>query len=136
LTKGGDILQENAQRHYFNNKNPALHEAFGPRLFADPKYPNANDTINTTLKKLNAPKFDLPTNLAIRAAFSYLNDCSPDGVNFNDIIDKLKSSREDWFTVRSIDEATQGDNTGIIKGMNNNSSSGMFYGGDKTSLGF
>jgi hypothetical protein len=131
IKKNGELYADRAEKHYFKNENPKLEEAFGPRTTQPPKFPNGSEQINSTLKKLHNPKFGVPIDLINRAALDYL-ETSLDGANFDGIIRSLKETRDDFFTVRSIDEATHGDNTGIVRGINNNSSAGWIYGGKKT----
>jgi hypothetical protein len=131
LQANGDLFKPIAQTHYFENKNPALEEAFGPRNFQPPVHLNGDEQINTTLIKLNSPKFDVPIDLIDRAAIDYL-ETSHSNISFNKIINELKATRNDFFSVRSLDEAKRGDGTGVIRGINNNSASGCLYGGKKT----
>lgn len=131
ISKGGERLVGRAQKHYFPNRNPRLVEAFGPRKYGPPKYPNGVPQINTTLKKLSQPKYGLPTDLIIRSMEDYLETPLGD-VSFDSIIRELRDGDSKFGTVRSLDEAKRGDGTGIVQGMNNQSSAGTIYGGKKT----
>lgn len=130
ILKDGELYSDRAEKHYFKNKNPRLEEAFGPRVVQPPKYPNGEKQINSTLEKLNAPKFDVPIDLIDKAADDYLNT-GFGSLNFDALICELRESRNDFFSVRSLDEAKKGDGSGIVGGINNNSSAGALYGGKK-----
>jgi hypothetical protein len=130
VCRGDELYADRAEKHYFKNKNPNLIPAFGPCTTQPPQHPNGIAQVNSTLEKLNAPKFEVPVELIDRAAEDYL-ETSLDGIDFNSLIRELKSEREDFFTVRSLEEAKKGDGTGIIRGINNNSSAGCLYGGKK-----
>lgn len=131
LYKDGRLYVDKATHHYFKNTNPALEDTFGPATSRPPVEPNGSAQINSTLKKLANPTFDCPIDLLEMAAGDYL-DGEYAGVSFNSIIQDLKTEHgEDFFTVRSIEEACQGDGTGVIRGLNNASSAGFVYGGSK-----
>ena len=132
LYKGDDLYNDRAEKHYFKNRNPRLIEAFGPVESAPPEFPNGDAQINSVLKKLHEPKFNLPIDLMDRAVIDYLEGSTPDGINFNSIINSFKSNNKHFFSVRTIEEAMRGDGTGVIRGINNASSAGWIYGGKKT----
>lgn len=131
ITKHGSVYVDRAQRHYFPNKNPNLEVAFGPRVTRPPEFPNGLEQINSTLKKLHKPKFNVPVDLINRSAEDYLEEGYYN--TFDNIVHELRKDRKDFFSVRSVEEACKGDNSGIVRGMNNNSSAGWIYGGKKTS---
>lgn len=133
VLRNGEIYADRAEKHYFTNTNPNLEAAFGPRNTQPPQYPNGLDQINSTLTKLHQPKFGVPIDLIDRAVDDYLNNSNVDKINFNIIIEELKASRDDFFSVRSLEEALRGDETGVVKGIKNSSSAGWIYGGKKTS---
>lgn len=131
LHKGGRLYVDKATKHYFPNNNPGLVEIFGEPNSRPPVEPNGKKQINSTLKKLADPTFDCPIALMERAAQDYL-DGESNGVSFNTIISDLKTEYgEDFFKVRTVEEAARGDGTGIVRGLNNGSSAGMVYGGSK-----
>lgn len=130
IYRGADLYADRAEKHYFSNKNPKLEEAFGPRTMQPPQHPNGSKQVNSTLEKLSSPKFDVPIELIDRAAEDYL-ETKFENINFDAIIRTLKSERDDFYTVRSLEEAKKGDGTGIVRGINNNSSAGCLYGGKK-----
>lgn len=130
ITKHGSVYVDRAQRHYFPNKNPNLELAFGPRASRPPEFPNGAEQINSTLRKLHKPKFDVPISLINRSAEDYLEEGYYN--TFDNVIHELRREKPDFFSVRSMEEACRGDNTGIVRGMNNNSSAGWIYGGKKT----
>lgn len=131
IYRGDEVYADRAEKHYFPNSNPGLEDAFGPRNTQPPKYPNGDVQINATLKKLHNPKFDIPIDLIDRAVDDYLDGSTNLGANFNNIIASLKEERHDFFSVRDLDEALKGDQTGIVRGINNTSSAGWIYGKKK-----
>lgn len=130
IYRGNALYDDRVEKHYFRNKNPALEETFGPCPAAPPKAPNGTLQINTTLHKLCDPKFGIPADLVDRAAMDYL-ETDLNGVSFDTIIREL-SEEDGFFSVRSVEQALQGDETGVIRGINNGSSAGWCYGGKKT----
>lgn len=129
--KDGSLYSDRAENFYFPNTNPKLEEAFGPRNSRPPVKVNGTEQINSTLIKLNDPKFDVPLDLLDRAADDYLNKVGK--VDFNSIIADLRAEDDQFFSVRSLDQALKGDDSGIVRGINNASSAGWIYGGKKTS---
>jgi hypothetical protein len=122
IYKGASLYSDRAENFYFPNINPKLEEAFGPRQSRPPVLVNGTEQINSTLIKLNDPKFDVPLDLLDRAAKDYLDGVG--GTDFNSIIADLRDGDENFFSVRPIDQALKGDESGIVRGINNASSAG------------
>jgi hypothetical protein len=106
--RNGVLYADRAEKHYFKNTNPGLEESFGPRNAQPPVYPNGEEQINSTLKKLHKPKFDVPVDLIDRAVSDYLDNAAPDGNSFNKIIRDLRNAESDFFRVRDLEQALQG----------------------------
>jgi len=130
IYKGASLYSDRAENFYFPNTNPKLEEAFGPRQSRPPVKVNGTEQINSTLIKLNDPKFNVPLDLLDRAAKDYLDGFGE--TDFNSIISELREDDTNFFSVRSVDQALKGDESGIVRGINNASSAGWIYGGKKT----
>lgn len=131
IYRNDEIYADRAEKHYFPNNNPGLEPAFGPRRTQPPKFPNGEVQINATLHKLHNPKFGIPIDLIDRAVDDYLDGFSATKTDFNRIISDLRAQDPSFFSVRDLDEALKGDQTGIVRGINNTSSAGWIYGKKK-----
>lgn len=126
------IYAPRATDHYFRNRNPGVTDAFGEMSARPPKFVNGRQQIGSTLKKINEPKMKVSIDLMDRAAEDYLYGVGPDGDNIMQIANKLRQENgEDFFSIRSISEALDGDKTGVVGGINNSTSSGLPFGGPK-----
>jgi len=132
LDAAGALYAPRAMDHYFRNRNPGVTEAFGEMPARPPKFVNGRKQIGTTLKKVNEPKMLAPIDLMDRAVEDYLYGGGPDGANIMQVANKLRNEHgENFFTVRPIAQALDGDQSGIVGGINNSTSSGLPFGGKK-----
>lgn len=121
-----------AEDYYFRNGNTQVEEEFGELSSRPPKFVNGTDQINTTLLKFNTPKMGLPIGLMDQAMDDYMYGATCTGRSLSQVASDLEAESPGFFSVRSLAEALDGDGTGIVRGMNNQTSSGICYGGKKT----
>ena len=126
------LYRPRAEDYYFRNGNTQIEAEFGELSSRPPKFCNGAEQINTTLMKFNEPKTDVPISLMDRAVNDYLYGLTDDGRSVSGIAANFEKESPGFFSVRSLNQALDGDQTGIIRGMNNQTSSGICYGGKKT----
>jgi hypothetical protein len=131
LDVGGSIYKPRAEDYYFRNGNKQVEAEFGPLSSRPPKFVNGSKQINTTLAKFNTPKMQAPIALMDRAMDDWMYATNASGVSVSSYAASLEEADPGFFSVRSLQEALDGDGTGIVRGMNNNTSSGVCYGGTK-----
>lgn len=131
----GSLYRPRAEDYYFRNTNEQIDVEFGVASSRPPKYVNGVTQINTTLEKFNTPKTEVPLYQLDRAAEDYVRgefvDSSGQIETLSSYANKLEQESPGFFSVRPIETALDGDGSGIIRGMNNNTSSGVCYGGKK-----
>lgn len=127
-----NLYRPRAEDYYFRNGNEQVEKEFGPLSSRPPKYVNGKEQINTTLLKFNTPKMDVPIGLMDRAMEDYLYSVTCTGQSLADVASELERAQPGFFSVRPLQQALDGDQSGIIRGMNNSTSSGICYGGKKT----
>jgi len=132
LDNMGQLYRPRAEDYYFKNWNPQVAVEFGDMRSRPPRHVNGSKQINTTLEKFNTPKNDAPISLMDRSVEDYLRGPSADGTSLADYASKLEKESPGFFSVRPLSEALDGDGTGVVRGMNNQTSSGICYGGKKT----
>lgn len=132
LDASGCLYKPRAEDHYFRNGNHQVDEEFGKMASRPPKFVNGVVQINSTLAKLNTPKMDAPIDLMDRAVHDYLYGAAPSGETLASSASEMEKAKPGFFSVKTIQDALDGDNTGIIRGMKNTTSSGISYGGKKT----
>jgi hypothetical protein len=74
----------------------------------------------------------VPIELMDRAMNDYLRGATSSGKSLADVARAFEAATPGFFSVKDLQVALDGDQTGIIKGMNNKTSSGICYGGKKT----
>lgn len=126
------LYKPRAEDYYFRNGNTQIEEEFGPLSSRPPKYVNGSAQINTTLRKFNTPKMDVPIGLMDRAMSDYLYGDTCTGKSVAQVAHDLEKESPGFFSVRPLQQALDGDGTGIVRGMNNQTSSGVIYGGTKS----
>jgi hypothetical protein len=126
------LYKPRAEDFYFCSGNKQIEEEFGPLASRPPRHVNGETQINTTLAKFNTPKMEAPISLMDRAMEDYVYGKSADGTSLSDYAASLERDSPGFFSVRPLSQALDGDGTGIVRGMNNQTSSGICYGGKKT----
>ncbi|APG76822.1 hypothetical protein [Beihai picorna-like virus 40] len=126
------LYKPRAEDYYFRNGNNQIEEEFGPLSSRPPKFVNGADQINTTLLKFNTPKMDVPIGLMDKAMNDYMYGNTCTGRSVSQIASDLEKETPGFFSVRPLQQALDGDGTGIVRGMNNQTSSGIIYGGRKS----
>jgi len=126
------LYKPRAEDYYFRNGNKQIEVEFGERSSRPPKFVNGQKQINTTLAKFNEPKMDAPIDLMDRAVEDYLRTPTSVGKSLAEIASDYEKESPGFFAVRDLSQALDGDGTGIVRGMNNQTSSGVCYGGKKT----
>jgi hypothetical protein len=126
------LYKPRAEDYYFRNGNTQIEAEFGPMSSRPPRHVNGAAQINTTLLKFNTPKMDVPINLMDRAMNDYLRGNTHTGKTLAQVANSFEIAEPGFFSVRSLQQALDGDQTGVVRGMNNKTSSGICYGGKKT----
>jgi len=129
---GLNLYKPRAEDYYFRNGNEQVEKEFGELSSRPPKYVNGAEQINTTLLKFNTPKMDVPIALMDRAMDDYVNGMTCTGRSIADVARDFEKANPGFFSVRPLQQALDGDGTGIVRGMNNQTSSGVCYGGKKS----
>ena len=132
LDAANNLHKPRAEDYYFRNGNTQIEKEFGDLSSRPPKFVNGSTQINTTLEKFNAPKMDVPISLMDRAVDDYIRNPTSDGRTIASVASSLEKNEPGFFSVRSLQQALDGDQTGVVRGMNNQTSSGVCYGGKKT----
>lgn len=128
----GSLYRPRAEDYYFRNGNTQIEAEFGELSSRPPRHCNGAAQINTTLMKFNEPKTTTPVSLMDRAVQDYLYGTTLDGRSVSGVAAEFEKNNPGFFSVRSLQEALDGDQTGVVRGMNNQTSSGVCYGGKKT----
>eukprot|EP00996_Jenningsia_fusiforme_P002162 NODE_2_length_7052_cov_8.632872_g1_i0.p1 GENE.NODE_2_length_7052_cov_8.632872_g1_i0~~NODE_2_length_7052_cov_8.632872_g1_i0.p1 ORF type:complete len:1604 (+),score=18.45 NODE_2_length_7052_cov_8.632872_g1_i0:1773-6584(+) len=132
LDVSSNLYRPRAEDYYFRNGNHQIEAEFGELSSRPPKFVNGVTQINTTLLKFNTPKMLVPISLMDRASKDYVYKPNLSGKTLSGYARDLEKASPGFFAVRSLQEALDGDATGVVRGMNNNTSSGVCYGGKKT----
>lgn len=127
-----NLHKPRAEDHYFRNGNTQIEAEFGDLSSRPPKFVNGTAQINTTLAKFNTPKMDVPINLMDRAVNDYVRKPTADGRTVAGVASEFEKGEPGFFSIRPLQQALDGDQTGVVRGMNNKTSSGVCYGGKKT----
>lgn len=126
------LYKPRAEDYYFRNGNLQVEAEFGELSSRPPKYVNGAKQINTTLAKFNTPKMDVPIGLMDRAMDDYLYGEACTGKSVSQVAHEFEQKSPGFFSIRPLQQALDGDGTGIVRGMNNQTSSGVIYGGKKS----
>jgi hypothetical protein len=132
LDVGMKLHKPRAEDYYFRNGNTQIEQEFGDLSSRPPRFVNGVTQINTTLLKFNTPKMDVPIELMDRAMNDYVRGTTIDGSSVAGVAALFEKEDPGFFSVRSLSQALDGDQTGVVRGMNNQTSSGVCYGGKKT----
>ena len=132
IDKNQKLYKPRAEDYYFRNGNKQIEEEFGELSSRPPKFVNGSSQINTTLLKFNTPKMDVPIDLMDKAMNDYLYSIASTGKSVSGVARDFEKDQPGFFSVRSLQQALDGDGSGIVRGMNNQTSSGVCYGGSKS----